>query len=541
MEKFLVILLATVLGFNCSGCDTLDKTEIAYVSRFEQESTIMLSDDGISLNGESVGSSGDVYVSNDIIYYEDKETYESGNPYGEGEAQDRHKPDEAMEHTVLNITKRGAYRVSGDMSKGQIRVDLGEDAKENPDAVVELILDNANVTCTVAPAILFMNVYECDKDWSVETAKSQVDTTSAGANLILANKSINNINGSYVAKIFKDSEEEKKLYKQDGAIYSYMSMNVIGDGCLNLTAANEGLDTELHLTINGGDVNIFSQNDGINTNEDGVSVTTINGGNINIVAGLGAEGDGIDSNGWLVINGGTIASSANPGADAGLDSDLGSYINGGIVVALGSTMDWPESNSNQAAMNLRFSEMQSGEEPIVIKDKDGKIVFAYCPTKSDRGYRGAVISVPEFLVNEEYSVYIGGNLSGEEKNNLYYKVDDYTDGVMQGYYGSDLARGHRMPGGMRPEGFPEMTEGERPPRGENMPEGERSQGDKIPEFTGEMPPRGERPAPPEGFDRKDFDGKFPQGREENFEGMEQKTVFVMSDKVNLFTGVSDIK
>ena len=93
----------------------------------------------------------------------------------------------------------------------------------------------------------------------------------------------------------KDKDGEKKLWKQDGAIYSYMSMNVGGSGSLELTADNEGLDTELHLTINGGNIHIYSGNDGINTNEDGVSVILINGGKITVAGGFGEEGDGIDS------------------------------------------------------------------------------------------------------------------------------------------------------------------------------------------------------------------------------------------------------
>ena len=74
-----------------------------------------------------------------------------------------------------------------------------------------------------------------------------------------------------------------------------MSMNVsggaAGTGVLNIYGENEGLDTELHLTIQSGVINIFSGNDGINTNEDGVSVTTINGGALSIqVTGETGEG-----------------------------------------------------------------------------------------------------------------------------------------------------------------------------------------------------------------------------------------------------------
>ena len=211
MKKILAVLLMFMISSGCSLNKSADADEIPFVSRFEKENVITVSDEKIVMNGENVSDSGDVFVSHDIIYYEDKESYESGYPYGEGEDGDRHTSQEANAHTVLNIAKSGAYRIKGKLSSGQIRIDLGKDADKNPDAVVELILDNADITCTVAPAILFMNVYECDADWTVEDATSDVDTSKAGAVLVLADGSENNINGSYVAKIFKDSEEEKYM------------------------------------------------------------------------------------------------------------------------------------------------------------------------------------------------------------------------------------------------------------------------------------------------------------------------------------------
>ncbi|MBQ3226132.1 MAG: carbohydrate-binding domain-containing protein [Clostridia bacterium] len=536
MKRMLAIFLALFL---CTGCANTNIGETnkrhTYQSRFSSEQTIELSDSGIKQNGEPVGETGSIYVSHDIIYYEDKESYDSGMPYGEGTKEERHTQEEALAHTVLNITESGAYRISGTLSAGQIRVDLGENAKENSESVVELILDNANITCSVAPAILFMNVYEWDYAWSTETAKADVDTKDVGAVLVFADGSENNIQGSHVAKIFKDQEGEKKLWKQDGAIYSYMSMNVFGGGTLNLVADNEGMDTELHLTINGGNLNIYSDNDGINTNEDGVSVTTINGGNIKIVAGLGVEGDGIDSNGWLMINGGTVLASANPKADAGLDSDMGSYINGGTVIAFGSTMDWPESDSEQVTMNLQFAKAQNATDGVVIKDSDGKEIFVYEPVKEvkaegqNRDYQGAVISSPELEVGKEYSLYIGG--------------------VKQGYTGTDIFGG---PGGFH--GMKPSEMGERPP--EEMPE---MPGD----FEGKMPPRpqgeqgqdfkgkgwrpdfadGEMPKKPEGGWGEMPKGEFPEWMGEapldgDPQPIEQKTNFVMTDKVNRFSGVS---
>lgn len=586
MKKMLALLLAALMLTGCAAntvaevttVETTAPTEAApvealsssgYVSRFDSETAIVLSDEGITVNG---GEETDtVYTSHDIIYYEDMDTYESGNPYGEGEENQRHSAEEAAAHTVVNITAPGAYRVSGTLSAGQIRIDLGDDAYDDPDAVVELILEDADITCTVAPAILFLNTYECDGNWSTETARANVDTSGAGANLILYGE--NQVSGSHVARIYKDAEGEKKLWKQDGAIYSYMSMNVYGPGSLDLTADNEGLDTELHLTINGGNIAIRSQDDGINTNEDGVSVTTINGGSLHIIAGLGSEGDGIDSNGYLVINGGTVVASANPASDAGLDSDLGSYINGGTVVALGSTMDWAESDSEQVTMNLQFAQYQSSGSAIVVTRQDGTVVFAYDPSEDEvlgenmRQFMGAVISCPQFVQGESYNVYLDGIVTGSDTGGVYdiSTITAYEGGTQMQYTGTDVSMGFGGRGGQGPGGkdFQDF-DGERPelPEGETMPEGgfggrggqkedgpggfggERPEGfdGEMPEdFEGKMPlpdgetlPEGE--TPPDG-DR--FEGGRPDGAGMNASG-EANTVFYMQDKVNAFSGVSAV-
>ena len=505
---------------------------------------IILSDADITWQLPADMAASAVSLSHDIIYYEDRDTYESGNPYGEGTAADRHPQEEAQAHTVVNITQPGTYRLSGTLSQGQIRVDLGEDAFEDPNAVVTLILDGADITCTAAPAILFLNVYECDNQWSTETATSTVDTSAAGANVILEDGTVNNIAGSYVAKIYKDTDEGKKLYKQDGAIYSYMSMNVDGGGTLNLSGGNEGLDTELHLTINGGNINILADNDGINTNEDGLSVTTINGGTLHIVAGLGAEGDGIDSNGFLVINGGTVISSANPKSDAGLDSDLGSYVNGGTVIALGSTMDWAESDSQQVTMNLQFAAYRDSGDAIVVAKEDGTVVFAYDPSEDEvlsgnqRSFMGAVISCPDFQVGDTYEVFLGGTVSGTEIGGVYdvSTITAYTDGVKQLYTGTDVGMGR--PGGMggRPDGMDGKPDGQQPPE---KPEGEF-------EFDGQEPPKGEGEMRPDGTapDRNPPEGDKPMRPDgsdsaADFSGGVTSTQFFMQDKVNCFSGVTD--
>ena len=533
MKKRISLLLAALLLCGCAAPSVPSATEtappqtspavvpesgeISYESRFDRETVIRLTDTGMDLTGPN---SLTVFASHDIVYYEDRDTYDSGNPYGEGEETDRHSAEEAEKHYVVNITRPGAYRVRGKLSAGQIRIDLGEDAREDPNAVVELILDNADITCTVAPAIVFQNVFECDGNWDKDTASPDVDTANAGANLILEGD--NTVTGSYVAKIFKDKDGEKKLWKQDGTIYSYMSMNIFGPGKLTVNAENEGIDTELHLTINGGDITVLSGNDGINTNEDAVSVTTVNAGTLHIVAGLGAEGDGIDSNGYLVINGGTVISAAKPHSDSGLDSDKGSFIHGGTVIAFGAAMDWAESDSRQVTMNLQFNDHRDGI--LQITREDGTEVFSFDPAADpvlkdyDRGFQGAVISCPAFAVGDSYHVYSNGTRMA------------YTSTDVMGHPGGF--------GGMPPEGMeppadfgrkepPEGFGGEMPtrPAGEE-PNPPGSHGPSRPE--GEMPPEGsDAPLSPGGFGDP---GSTPPG--------EGKILFYMQDKVNFFSGLT---
>ena len=258
------------------------------VLEIEDASYIQLSDGEITIDGDAVTTNTEeaVYVANDIVYYEDGKDF----TYGEGSAEDAHSKEEAQKHMVVHITKPGTYVLSGKLEAGQIAVNLGEDAKDDPEAVVTLVLNNVDITCSVAPGVIFYNVYECGSS-DEEEATKDVDTSEAGANVLIADGTTNTVSGSYVARIYKSVElneegnevvDSKKLHKYDAAFYSKMSMNInggeVGDGILNINAENEGLDSELHLTINGGQINIISGNDGINTNEDNVSVTTINGG-----------------------------------------------------------------------------------------------------------------------------------------------------------------------------------------------------------------------------------------------------------------------
>ncbi len=456
--SFIAVLLGVMFVFTACGGESVNIGESTPASSVQETTEAAAVDDGIAdivlsdteilVEGKPAQTDTDsgVYIANDIIYYEEGKDF----TYGEGTDYDAHSLAEAQAHTVVHITKPGEYKLGGKLSKGQIAVDLGEDAKNNPEATVTLILDGADITCEVAPAVIFYNVYECSES-DEDNATKDADTSEAGANVIIADGSENTVNGSYVAKIYKpesvvldesgtEVEDASKLHKYDGAFYSKMSMNInggeAGTGVLNINAENEGLDSELHLTINGGIININSGNDGINTNEDGVSVTTINGGTVNIVVnGSTGEGDGIDSNGWLVINGGNVSAQAcSFSADAGIDSDMGIHINGGTVVACGSMLDRIE-DGGQPYVTFSFMGNQ-GTESLSIKDSSGETVVEIAPENDC----SMILYSSQYLNSEEtYALYNGDTLVSESSS-------DFMGG----------------PGGMMPPGGHVPPEGEPP-------------------------------------------------------------------------------
>ena len=393
MKKLLCAVLTAALLCGCAAAPAV--TTGPAESTADAADRWMLEKGGLEILVPGGMAENAITAANDIVCYEAGH----GADYGEGEEHEAHTAEEAAAHTVVHITRPGTYILSGKLSLGQIAVDLGEDAKNDPNAVVTLILDGLDITCQVAPAIIFYNVYECGDP---EHPKADVDTSAAGANVILAEGSENRVVGSHVAKIYKPGTE-KKLHKYDAAFYSRMSMNIGGEGSLHIEADNEGLDSEMHLTINGGEISIESGNDGINTNEDGVSVTTVNGGSLYIqVTGGTGEGDGIDSNGWLVINGGTVeAYACSSSGDSGIDSDMGIEINGGTVISTGNMLDQIDENS-QTHLVFTFAESQQLPQ-FTLKDSQGTTVLQ-CQTPN--AFTNLLLSSPD-IAEGTYTLWAG--------------------------------------------------------------------------------------------------------------------------------------
>ncbi len=489
MKKIISLFIAAAVMLSvftaCSSQQQGEGTEADFIG-------IQLSDDGVMVGGTpaSTDENEAVYVANDIVFYLEGQ----GSEYGEGEADEQHSQAEADKHTVVHITQPGNYTITGKLSYGQIAIDLGDDAKKDPDAVVNIVLDNAEITSTVAPAIICYSAYECGSD-DTETATKDVDTETAGFNITLADGSVNIVNGSHVAKIYKPGTEDK-LHKYDAAIESLVSFNIYSEsGTLNLTSDNEGIETKMHMTINGGNLNINSADDALNAGEDGVSVITINGGNVLANANNGAEGDGIDSNGWLVVNGGSVSAFGNSGSmDSGIDSDMGIYINGGTVFATGNMYDEIAQDSQQTFTAFNFAQ-SFADKYIVMKSLDGKAVVAL-----DSAANGSVMVYSSQLLTEGYyTVYSADSVTGEFTNGICTDVKEISGEVQLAHSGTT---GSMMGGRPQMGGFG----GQMPQNGE-MPQMPQSWN----EGNNPIPDRGTPPQGMENMPAMDFDKQKPQG------------------------------
>lgn len=280
-------------------------------------------------------------------------------------------------YTIINIVEAGTYDISGTADDLQIYVNAGD-----TDEVV-LVLNGTIITCDESCAILIVNAYEPDA------------AGEAGVTIRMASGTESTIEGSHTDEY-------------DAAIDSVVSLLIEGDGELNVIADNEGIETWRHLTIESGIVNITSDEDAINANEDGVSTITINGGTVFADSSSGSDGDGIDSNGYIYINGGVVYGFSS-GENSGIDSDLGTIIDGGLVFATGKMNDGASASSDQEFISHSFNSVLSANKLVYVLDDDGDCVLAFQALAS---YSSFIFSSSELSNGDDYSIYVGGSIDG---------------------------------------------------------------------------------------------------------------------------------
>ena len=353
---------------------------------------------------------------------------------------------------IVNIVEDGTYIVSGEFN-GKLNI-----ATEN--GKVKVVLNGVKINSTIN-ALSIESGYELINTIIDNNPRilKDIDFTKAGAQIIIADDSVNYLTG----------DEDGK---QNGALYSSITLHITGEtkgnGKLFINSKMEGIEVYKHICISGGYINIVANNDGINTKTDKDSVIYIKGGKIVVNAGLDIEGDGIDGNGYILVDGGEIITSASPMMDSGLDSNFGILIDGGSVYAVGCSMDMAEKESKQSTMNLIFNSSVLPNNTITIKDESGKEIISYQADSTEfiegtlrKTYTAAIVSHPTFKPGKKYHIYM--------------------DGIQLGYTSNEKERFRPRPGpgpGPGPQPFPPGPPGP-PPGPPGPPPGPPPFGNKL--------------------------------------------------------------
>ncbi len=232
----------------------------------------------------------------------------------------------------------------------------------------------------------------------------------------------------------------------DDAIHGIRVL-IIQDGTINIIKSYEGLEAK-KIVINGGNVSIMALDDGINAGGSSDNTTTntkqrnfgqdenyeiiINGGEIYV----NASGDGIDSNGWVYFNGGkVIVDGPTSNGNGALDSGVGIVMNGGTVIALGSSGMAENLGSSSSIFNISvyFTTFQKAGTKIEIKDSNNNTIAYH---KSAKAFNYAAIGTEEFILGETYKIYL---------NNEEYKEFTIEDVVTN--IGGSSQNSNILPGG----------------------------------------------------------------------------------------------
>jgi len=150
----------------------------------------------------------------------------------------------------------------------------------------------------------------------------------------------------------------------------------------------------------------------------------INGGDI-AVAG---DGDGLDINRAITMSAGVLlVNGPTSDGNGALDYDRGFKMTGGYLLAVGSAgmAQAPDQSSTQNALMVNLDAAQPAGALVHIAAKGGEEILTFAPTKP---YRSVVFCSPELVSGATYLFYTGGAATGQARDGLY-SGGAYTGGT----------------------------------------------------------------------------------------------------------------
>lgn len=268
----------------------------------------------------------------------------------------------AVDQCVVTITAAGTYRLSGEITDGQIAVNAGKEDE------VRLILDGFTISNASSSAVYGIKSgsititteegtdnyisdgtqYQYEEEGADEPdaavfSKDDIILEGSGTLTVTGNygcgiRSKDDLtvkSGTYVIDAVQDAMKGKDSVEIEGGTFTLNAGEdgiqasndeeedkgyvKISDGTFSITAAAKGIKAETLLEVTGGTIEIDSEDDAVHCNGD----VNITGGTFTIATG----DDGIHADNQVVIDDGTITIIESYEGIEGLTID----INGGVI------------------------------------------------------------------------------------------------------------------------------------------------------------------------------------------------------------------
>lgn len=246
MKKRKVLVMIIMAVVMITGCSNISQTKAAGTTSGTELATLKTSEEA----SEELFSSRDMevgYDENESVKIELKGTSGSCDS-------------DAVQVTDGSITimDEGTYILSGTMTDGMIIVDVEDSDK------VQLVLDNADISCATSAAIYVKNA---DKVFITTTADSQNTLINGGEYEAIDD---NNIDGVIFSKADLTLNGQGTLNIKANAGHGIVSKDdlVLTSGTYNITAEKHGLQGKDCLSIADGTYTIECGTDGLHTDGD---------------------------------------------------------------------------------------------------------------------------------------------------------------------------------------------------------------------------------------------------------------------------------
>ena len=321
-KVLLAIIMAAVL---MTGCSNVTQTQTASTISGTELATLKTSEEA----SEELFSSRDMEVG-----YDESECVKISLKGTSGSCD---SDTVNIADGTITITEEGTYILSGTMTEGMIIVDAEDSDK------VQLVLDNANITCATSAAIYVKNA---DKVFITTSADSENTLTNGGKYEAIDD---NNIDGVIFSKADLTLNGQGTLNIKANAGHGIVSKDdlVLTSGTYQINAEKHGLQGKDCLSIADGTYTIECGEDGLHTS-----------GNLDIVNGtfqIKSGDDGMHADAALTIYNGKIDITESYEGIEGktidiIDGDISVVSSDdGLNATLGST-DTADASGNKTSM-----------------------------------------------------------------------------------------------------------------------------------------------------------------------------------------------